>query len=127
MRTVAIIALFSAGLLFLTGCVPNEGPVAFAPQNGDSGDALLTGTIHITTECLTVSDGTDVVIPIFPAFEARFDDGVLTFGGEYRDGDEITLLGGETAVGAPIPDDWYIPAGCPDIPLWKTGPYLRPS
>jgi hypothetical protein len=126
MRKAAIVALFGVGLA-LTGCVPDDGPVAFAPQSEGAGDALLTGTIHITTECLTIDDGTNVVIPVFPAFEARYYDGVLTFGNEYTDGDEITLAGGEIAVSAPIPDAWYIPAGCPDIPLWKSGGYLRPS
>ncbi|WP_137844817.1 hypothetical protein [Microbacterium sp. 2FI] len=126
MRNVAMIAVLGVGLV-LTGCVPDSGPVAFAPESEGAGDALFTGTLRITEECLTVDDGTHVVIPVFPAFEARYDDGVLTFGSEYQDGDEITLGGGEAAADGGIPDDWYVPAGCPDLPLWKSGPYLRPS
>lgn len=126
MRPVAIIAVLGLAAV-LTGCVPNDGPVAFAPKSDAYADALLTGIIHITDECITVGEGVDAVIPVFPVFEARYANWVLTFGSDYRDGDEITIGGGEAQTGTAIPDGWYVPAGCPDLPLWQSGPYLRPS
>jgi hypothetical protein len=101
--------------------------VAFAPKSDAYADAMLTGKLHITAQCVTIGDGADAVIPVFPVFEARYFEGVLTFGNEYRDGDEITLGGGWAPADAPVPDGWYIPAGCPRLPLWQSGPYPRPS
>lgn len=121
--TIAFLGLVAA----LTGCAPHDGPVAFAPKSDAYGDAILTGIVHISDECLTIGDGADARIPVFPVFEARYYDGVLSFGNEYREGDEIILGGGQTPTNASVPDGWYIPAGCPDLPLWESGPYLRPS
>lgn len=121
-------AAVGAAVLLAAGCaasgLPSSGPLAVYPRPDAGMDALLQGTIRLDDECVTVwaSDGIDGrrVVPVFPAGDATWSDGVLSWrGAQYREGDEISLGGGFTGDVAGA----YVPAGCGDLEAFSVSPY----
>ncbi|EAP96896.1 dihydrolipoamide dehydrogenase [Janibacter sp. HTCC2649] len=99
--------------------LPNPSNVAVYPA-GDSGmDALLTGTVEITTACVTVHNGAETWTPVFPRGSTTMAGDTLVFrGGEFVSGDPIELGGGEAVTRG----DATIPSGCPHGQLWMVAP-----
>lgn len=86
-------------------------------------DAQLKGILQTTGDCVAVAspDGT-VIVPQFPAGDAVWSDGVLTWrGSEYRDGDPISIGGGTGGVGGT--EDGYMPEACQTYESWVVSPY----
>ena len=103
----------------LTACVPSSGPLAFQPKSDAGYDALLSGTLRIEGACVWVeAEGADY-IPVFRIGDARMEAGELVYSGRYGDGETVEIPGGETAGAG---EGWYIPSGCPDLPLWDAAP-----
>lgn len=123
-RVVAAPILVAAAL-GLTACVPTAGPLAIRPGTGANDDALLTGTVRISSDCVWIEAEDAAYIPVFELSEARIEGaGTLIYGLRYRDGDRIQVPGG---VSKKPGSDWYVPVGCPDADLWAAAPALRPS
>ena len=102
--------------------VPQSGPLAMYPKPTDGMDALLEGTLTVTDDCVTIahSDGTRSV-PVFPAGDASWNEGVLSWrGGEFGEGDPISVGGGLFA--APLTAS-YIPAGCQSFDAFAVSPF----
>ncbi|GAA3931279.1 dihydrolipoamide dehydrogenase [Microbacterium soli] len=111
--------------LVLTGCaspLPSSGPVAVYPRPDSGMDAALEGVLRADDDCVAVSTHDSAVVPQFPAGDASWRDGVLTWrGGEYRDGDAISLgggMGGEDGL-----DRGYWPDGCRGLVSFTVSPY----
>ncbi|WP_127473867.1 hypothetical protein [Microbacterium sulfonylureivorans] len=127
-RRLAALGIAAAcGLL--PGCgapaLPSSGPVAYRPPVDAYMDALLSGTLHLDDECAWVESEYGDYLPVFPIGIARLDTDELVYGGRYGDGDVIGVGGGDANdySGA----GWYIPDGCPDLPLWAAAPPPDPG
>ena len=128
-RTWSAALLLSAGMVLagvLAGCstvVPSHGPVAVYPKPDVGMDALLEGILQTEGGCIavTTSDGT-VIVPQFPAGDAAWADGMLTWHGtDYREGDRIAIGGGAGRIGGV--NDGYMPEACAAYESWTVSPY----
>ena len=122
---VAASAVLTA--IVMSGCTgapepapaPGEEPVASYVPAGEGGDsALLTGTLHVADNCLTVTDELHQTwVPVFPRNETTWTAGTLNYANSsYTPGETIELRGGATEVD-PDPD-LFIPDSCRSIPRW---------
>lgn len=128
-RRWVMTSIMLAGLTMLTlgGCTGSEdevtGPVAvlatYTPE-GEGGDgALLEGVVHVAGDsgCVTVgNEFGEVTTPVFPESQVRPQ--ALSFiyrDRVYRDGDAISLVGGELALDAASP---YLTAECQTKTAW---------
>lgn len=119
MRRLLALAGIAGAAALLAGCVPTSGSLAFQPPADAWHDALLTGTLHIDDDCVWVETPDAAYFPVFPVGAARMEAGELVYGRAWSDGDTIDIGGGEAReAGA----GWYIPDGCPDLPLWSAAP-----
>ncbi|MBM6404175.1 hypothetical protein JQN72_07950 [Phycicoccus sp. CSK15P-2] len=109
-RTRRVAPALAATALLLGGCSGTgaSGALATYDAGASNDDAMLTGTLSITDECVTVDDGSAVTTPAFVG--ASLSDGVLRYrGAEFADGARIELGGGETDDRAVVD----LPRGCP--------------
>lgn len=103
----------------LAGCSGSGGgALATYDSRGGGMDALLSGTLSITDDCVTVQGGDQVTVPAFDG-GVELADGVLRFRGvDYVDGAKIELGGGEaTELGGVA-----MPAGCPTDHVFLVAP-----
>ncbi|WP_194409620.1 hypothetical protein [Microbacterium cremeum] len=102
------------------GGVPTSGPLAVHPRVDAGMDALLEGTLRPEGDCVRVVHGQGVeAVPSFPAGDASFADGVLTWrGDDYRDGDPISLGGGFASA-----DAGYVPEACRGHEVFIVSPF----
>jgi molybdopterin molybdotransferase len=88
---------------------PGPLPVAFRAAAGDDPPALPAGSAAGITTGGVVPDGADAVVPIERVVER---DGVVTFGGQVREGDNVRHPGSDLLRGAEV-----LPAGVAVVPL----------
>lgn len=89
-------------------------------DEGAGMDALLTGTLQMEPECITLDAGDQTWLPIFPSGDIRLNNGALIYQGEeYRSGDELALGGGQVEA---APQGSRIPTDCPSQALWLVSP-----
>ena len=108
-------------VLGAAACAPRPSNVATYDADAGGMDALLSGTLSITTQCVTVAstDG-EVWTPVFPHRYAQLAGDTLVLDGrdELLSGDPVELGGGEASeVG-----DAQVPGGCPTEHLWLVAP-----
>jgi hypothetical protein len=103
----------------LAGCSASGGGTLATYDSGGAGmDALLSGTLSITDECVTVEAGDEVTVPAFDG-GVELVDGVLRFhGADYADGAKIELGGGETSALGEV----RMPPGCPTDHVFLVAP-----
>lgn len=111
-------------LAVLAGCSPahplTDQEVALYESTGTALEAAGGGTVVRDDGCLYFEGGGCRTLPIFPRGAVSWDGTVLEFDGEeYREGDTITVGGGETAP----PRRHTIPRACdPEVPTWLVAP-----
>ncbi len=115
-------AIVAVTLVLGTAACSSAPPNVATYDPGGSGmDALLSGTLSITAECVTVAaEGGTVWTPVFPGGYTQMagDTLVLDNRDELLSGDPVELGGGEASgVG-----DAEVPTGCPTDHLWLVAP-----
>ncbi|WP_299447089.1 dihydrolipoamide dehydrogenase [uncultured Phycicoccus sp.] len=115
----ALPALAGVVAVGLGGCSgAGGGPVATYDSGGAGMDAMLSGTLSITEDCVTVDGGDQVTVPAFDG-GVELADGVLRFRGvDYTDGAKIELGGGETTALGGV----RLPSGCPTDHVFLVAP-----
>lgn len=132
-RRGTAVALVLVAALGTTGCggggigsgmgggLPASGPLAVYPRPDAGMDALLEGEVALVDGCVVVTGEEFVALPVFPAGDASWTEGVLTWHGEgYRTGDTIALGGGFSPASV---EGAYIPAGCEDLEAFAVSPF----
>lgn len=108
-------------VLGAAACSSAPSNVATYDAGGSGMDALLSGTLSITAECVTVAaEGGTVWTPVFPGGYAQMAGDTLGLDdrAELLTGDPVELGGGEaTGVGSA-----EVPKGCPTDHLWLVAP-----
>lgn len=115
----ALTTLAGALAIGLAGCSGSEGGTLATYDSGGAGmDALLSGTLSITDDCVTVEGGDQVTVPAFDG-GVELADGVLRFRGvDYADGAKIELGGGEASALGGV----SMPPGCPTDHVFLVAP-----
>ncbi len=114
-----VLAAIVAGIVYTLGDTPPVN-AAIYHDDGSGMDALLTATLTMDAECITVEVDGQTYLPIFPSSAVRLEDDALLYAGDpFRTGDPISLGGGE--VSEP-PAGARIPQGCPTERLWLVSP-----
>lgn len=115
----ALPALAGAVAVGLGGCAgAGDGTLATYDSGGAGMDALLSGTLSITEDCVTVEGGDQVTVPAFDG-GVELADGVLRVRGvDYTDGAKIELGGGEATDVSGV----RMPSGCPTDLVFLVAP-----
>lgn len=116
-----VMALLVVAMVWATKDTPPVNAAIYHPEpDAAHHEALLVGTLQRSPECITVVAEGQVWTPIFPSDDVRLQhDAVVYQGVEFRNGDQISLGGGEAS--AP-PAGSRIPADCPPGMLWRVSP-----
>lgn len=132
-RRIAGSALAVLGVALLSGCavfagggeIPTAGPLAVHPRPEAGMDALLEGTLRVEGGCVQVEDiYAGLVVPTFPAGDATYAEGVLTWRGEeYRTGEPIALGGGFTGTASYPSASGYMPKACVGLEVFVVSPF----
>jgi hypothetical protein len=132
-RLIGCAALAAIGIAALSGCgaiggggdIPSEGPLAVHPRPEGGMDALLEGTVRIDDGCVRVDYApAEYAVPSFPAGDATYADGILTWKGEeYRTGDPIALGGGFAGTASSPSASGYMPKACVGTEVFVVSPY----
>ena len=116
----AVLALLVLALVWATKDTPPVTAAIYHPNPDDAHhDALLVGILERTPSCITVVAEGQTWTPIFPSDDVRLrHDAVVYRGEEFRNGDEMSLGGGEAVS---VPAGARIPSDCPGR-YWVVAP-----
>ncbi|MHC2999956.1 hypothetical protein OB08_12590 [Microbacterium sp. HJ5] len=104
--------------------IPASGPLAVHPRPEMGMDALLEGTLRTDEGCLRIEHDGGMAVPSFPAGDATWSGGTLTWrGDDYADGDVIALGGGFSGTASYPSDAGYMPEECVGIEVFIVSPY----